>query len=122
MKQRRKLIYSIVAGNSTILVYFSMATAWALHALSQDLDLQSRLRSEVRSLRMPTGTTQANEPLPDDVYNALNALPLLDATVRETLRLYSPIGFINRVATRDDSIPLSKPYIDCYGVSLSQLW
>ena len=45
----------------------------------------------------------------------LNALPYLDAVVRETLRLHSPITFLVREAKKDDVIPLSEPFTDRYG-------
>lgn len=45
----------------------------------------------------------------------LNALPYLDAVVRETLRLYTPIPSIPRVAVKDDIIPLDKPVVDRNG-------
>ncbi|KAK1234630.1 hypothetical protein PQX77_002169, partial [Marasmius sp. AFHP31] len=45
----------------------------------------------------------------------LNALPYLDAVVRETLRLLAPVQATIREATRDDVIPLSQPFVDQYG-------
>ena len=44
----------------------------------------------------------------------LNALPYLDAVLREVLRLYAPVPNTVRVATRDDVIPVSKPFMDRY--------
>ena len=45
----------------------------------------------------------------------LNALPYLDAVVRETLRIHAPIVSTMRVATRDDILPLSEPIKNKYG-------
>ncbi|KAJ7913768.1 cytochrome P450 [Mycena leptocephala] len=47
--------------------------------------------------------------------NQLNSLPYLDSVVREVLRVYSPVTFVDRMAMQDDVLPLSKPYIDKTG-------
>lgn len=48
--------------------------------------------------------------------DALNALPYLDAVIRETLRLYVPVFGITRTAVHDDVVPLEKPFVDLRGV------
>ena len=45
----------------------------------------------------------------------LNALPYLDAFVRETLRVHAPVPSSLRVATQDDVIPLEHPVKDEHG-------
>lgn len=45
----------------------------------------------------------------------LNSLIYLDFVVRETLRVHSPVPSTVRVATKDDMIPLSKPYTNTLG-------
>ena len=45
----------------------------------------------------------------------LNALPYLDFVVRETMRLHTPQVSTFRIATRDDVLPLSKPFTDKQG-------
>jgi cytochrome P450 len=73
------------------------------------------LRAECRS--QPLGTAASdNAPLGADELTALDKLPLLDAIVRETLRIHSPVGSTIRAAFKDDSIPLSRPYTDRSGV------
>lgn len=52
---------------------------------------------------------------------ALDKLPLLDAVVRETLRLHAPVAETFRVATKDDVIPTSLPYVDAEGVEHSSI-
>jgi len=42
-------------------------------------------------------------------------LPYLDAVVRETLRLHSPVASLAKVAMKDDLIPLDVPFIDIKG-------
>jgi cytochrome P450 len=46
----------------------------------------------------------------------LNALPYLDAVVRETLRLHAPVSMTSRIAMKDDVLPLAVPFTDSKGV------
>jgi cytochrome P450 len=79
------------------------AVTWSLFSLSQNPDMQARLRAELL------------EAFPDDsmepTVEALNALPYLEAIVRETLRFHPPIDLTARVAEGDDVIPLNHEYI-----------
>lgn len=88
----------------------STAVTWALFALSSNLTYQATLRSELLSLQTPYPSMEE-----------LNSLPYLDAVVRETLRYYTPVPNTARVANRDDVIPLSKPFVDRYGVERREL-
>ena len=78
--------------------------SWALYALSQNKQAQTKLREEISN-------TSIDNPTMDD----LNGLPYMDAVVRETLRLYPPIPRLLREARKDDCIPLSKPFTDKKG-------
>ncbi|KAJ6600470.1 cytochrome P450 [Mycena vulgaris] len=91
-----------VAGHETT----STATAWALHALSLNPNVQAKLREELFTISSQNPTM-----------NQLNSLPYLDSVVREVLRVYSPVTFVDRMAMQDDVLPLSKPYIDKTGKS-----
>ncbi|CAK5270068.1 unnamed protein product [Mycena citricolor] len=95
-----------LAGHETT----STALSWAVHALSQHPDIQERLRQELFSL--PT-----DHPTMDE----LNALPFLENFIRESMRLYAPVVFIQRMASQDDVLPLAKPYVDRQGVSHNTL-
>ncbi|KAJ7673675.1 cytochrome P450, partial [Mycena polygramma] len=90
----------LIAGHETT----SSATAWALNALSLNPDMQIKLREELLTL-------STENPTMDE----LNSLPYLESVVREVLRVYAPVTFLDRVALEDDVLRLSKPYIDKTG-------
>ena len=83
---------------------------WALYALTQNTDAQTKLRKEVSNL-------STDEPSMDD----LNGLRYLDFVVRETLRLYPPVSSVIREAMKDDCIPLSKPFTDTKGIVRNEI-
>ncbi|KAF7341712.1 hypothetical protein MSAN_02069600 [Mycena sanguinolenta] len=91
----------LVAGHETT----STAVAWALFALTQKPDVQTRLREELLG-------ASTDRPTMDE----LNALPYLDCVVRETLRLYAPVQATSRIALRDDVLPLADPVMDTRGI------
>jgi len=96
----------IVAGHETT----SSATTWALFALTQAPEVQTKLREELLSV-------STDEPTMDD----LQALPYLDFVVRETLRVYAPVASTVRKAVKDDVIPVSTPYTDRHGNVLDHI-
>jgi cytochrome P450 len=87
---RDELIALLFAG------YDSTATALAvtLGLLGDHLEIQRRLRREL------TNTLDGRTPTPDD----LDDLPLLDAVVRESLRLYPPQYILFREPTGDRTL------------------
>ena len=91
----------LVAGHETT----STATVWCLFALTQAPEVQCKLREELLTI----GTER---PTMDE----LNALPYLDAVVRETLRVHAPVPSSMRVAKKDDVIPVTEPFVDRFGV------
>jgi cytochrome P450 len=101
----------LVAGHETT----STLLSWILFALAQRPDVQTALRAECRAHPLPTAA-HGNGPLETEDLAALDRLPLLDAVVRETLRLHSPVSLTGRAATRDDVIPLGTPFVDRAGV------
>lgn len=64
------------------------AVSHTLYILSRHQDVQTKLRGEILKARREHG---------DPDYDALMALPLLDAVCRETLRIHPPATHINRV-------------------------
>ncbi|KDQ54054.1 hypothetical protein JAAARDRAFT_160991 [Jaapia argillacea MUCL 33604] len=96
----------LTAGHETT----STATTWSLYALALAPEVQSKLRQEL--LSVPTDTPTMDE---------LQALPYLDAVVRESLRVHAPVPSTTRVVMRDDVVPLSTPIVDKDGRSLSEI-
>ncbi len=74
----------IFAGHDTT----SGAISRILHLLSLHQDVQTKLREEVTAARKRHGGCLD--------YDALMALPYLDAICRETLRVYPPLAFQGR--------------------------
>jgi cytochrome P450 len=95
-----------VAGHDTT----STSVTWTLFALSNALDVQKKLRTEL--LACSTATPSMDE---------LNRLPYLENVVREVLRLYSPVHQSVRVAVQDDVVQLDKSFVDVKGVTRHEL-
>ncbi|KAI0360867.1 cytochrome P450 [Trametes cingulata] len=96
----------LLAGHETT----STTGTWALYALSKNPAIQRKLREELLSLDTET-------PSMDE----LMALPYLDAVVRETLRMYTPVVMLIREAQKDDVLPLSEPVADRFGRMQSEI-
>ncbi|KZO98276.1 cytochrome P450 [Calocera viscosa TUFC12733] len=92
----------IVAGHETT----ASALTWTLYSLAQNPEAQDKLRAEL-------SLVAEEAPSMDD----LNALSYLDMVVKESLRFHSPVHGTLRIATNDDEIPLSHPFVDVRGVS-----
>ncbi|QRV95565.1 cytochrome P450 family protein [Ceratobasidium sp. AG-Ba] len=87
----------IFAGHETT----STLVSRILNILADSPQIQVKLREEVRLYF---------EEHKDDVnHDGLLELPYLDAVVRETLRLYSPVTQTPRMSQRDTIIPLQYP-------------
>ncbi|KAF7364360.1 hypothetical protein MSAN_01096400 [Mycena sanguinolenta] len=95
-----------LAGHETT----SLATSWALHALSTNPAAQRKLREELL-------TISTDNPTMDE----LNSLLYLETVVRETMRVHAPVVNTERMAVEDDIMPLAKPYVDPQGNSHDSL-
>ncbi|KIY74189.1 cytochrome P450 [Cylindrobasidium torrendii FP15055 ss-10] len=95
-----------VAGHETT----ASSLVWMMYALTRAPHVQEKLRQEL--LSVPTDTLS---------FDDLSALPYLDAVMREALRLHAPVIFTERVATKDDILPLSEPIEDRYGNILDSI-
>jgi cytochrome P450 len=87
-----------------------------LFRLSLNPDVEKSLRQECRANPLPSTAAHGNEPLTAEELSSLDHLPILDAVVRETLRLHAPVVNTMRGAVKDDVIPLSRPFTDKNGV------
>ena len=90
----------------------SSALTWMLYALARAPHIQQKLRESLRSLPLPTGPREM--PTPAD-FQAVLDHPYLDACVRESLRLHTPITSTMRIAKKADVVPVSTPYRDRAG-------
>ncbi|TFY80532.1 hypothetical protein EWM64_g3485 [Hericium alpestre] len=90
----------VVAGHETT----SAALLGTIQLLCQHPRVQDKLRAEVSAY--PTDTPGMDE---------LNAMPYLDAVLRESLRLHSSIPATEHVATCDIVVPVENSYVDRHG-------
>ncbi|KAI9360022.1 cytochrome P450 [Zopfochytrium polystomum] len=84
----------LIAGHETT----SVSLTWTLHLLSEHPQIQSRLRAEIDSL-LPRNPPFSSSEL---TFDQVHSLPLLDAVVKETLRLIPPVPLNGRQAAQDD--------------------
>ena len=88
----------------------SNGVSWAIYGLCTQPSTQLALREELLAVDTDTPT-----------YDEINALPYLDAVIRETLRVFSPVAGTSRIAAEDSVLPLSKPIIDIHGKTHTEL-
>ncbi|KAG8855329.1 hypothetical protein FRB96_007127 [Tulasnella sp. 330] len=98
----------LLAGHETT----SSSVTWLLYDLAkpENKPIQDRLRAELSTL-------SPEEPSMEE----LNALPYLDAVIRENLRINTVVIGVPREAARDDVIPLSIPIVDRKGVTRNEV-
>ncbi|KAF8641734.1 hypothetical protein AX16_009811 [Volvariella volvacea WC 439] len=106
-----KLSAQSVMANISSLVHGAQETTSSTLArffdlLSQNQDLQQRLREEIKQAK------EAKDNGEELTFSEVNALPLLDAVVKETFRVYAPVIFVWRQTTKDIVVPLQFPFRD----------
>ncbi|KAJ6601149.1 cytochrome P450 [Mycena vulgaris] len=87
------------------------ALAWCFHELAKDPDYQRRLRAEVETSRNSSGGRQMD----------YDAMPLLNAFLKETLRVYPAAPYLERIAGEDCLIPLAHEITTTSGERISHL-
>ncbi|KAJ7158842.1 cytochrome P450 [Mycena filopes] len=90
----------------------SSALSRTLHILAQYPDVQEKLRQEIRSVQKD-GV--------DPSYDKLVSMEYLDAVCRETLRLYPPVSFLQRVARKDAILTTSAPITTVDGSVVTEI-
>ncbi|CDO70546.1 hypothetical protein BN946_scf184579.g2 [Trametes cinnabarina] len=83
--------------------------SFTLHSLAQRPEIQQRLRDEIRQFGR------------DLSYDDIQRLEFLDAVVKEGLRLHPASPQTERVALKDDVIPLSTPIVTPSGEKLTSV-
>lgn len=96
----------LVVGHETT----STLLTWTLCMLAEHPEIQKATRQEIRNFVAESGRETMS-------YDDLTQLPLLDAVVKETLRVRAPLPSSFRVAAHDAVIPLSRPYLTRDGKS-----
>ncbi|KAK3835497.1 MAG: cytochrome P450 [Linnemannia gamsii] len=92
---RHDVFSAIFAGHETT----SAALSWTFYQLACHPEIQSRVREETRQLYKDRDGAPS--------YDELNSLPYLNAVIRESLRLWSPVPLNLRVSVDDDHLPRS---------------
>ncbi|KAK3921993.1 Cytochrome P450 6a2 [Frankliniella fusca] len=77
----------------------SSTATWALYLLAQHQDIQDRVVEEMREALEKTGGELR--------YDTLMSLPYTDMVLKETMRLYPGVPFLNREAMRERKLPLT---------------
>ncbi|KAJ1309589.1 hypothetical protein OPQ81_006362 [Rhizoctonia solani] len=97
-----------------------LSIMWALYELARNPDIQQALRTELRPLGLNESSGEqafaSDSGIDIDLgvsdhthFAAIDALPLLDRVVRESLRLHPPFQSTLRIAEEDDIVPFSLP-------------
>ncbi|KAG8944219.1 hypothetical protein FRC04_002086 [Tulasnella sp. 424] len=107
------IVTFVVAGHETT----SGTVNYTLLELAKQPELQTQLRRELSEFRKAHG---GREPTYEEYMNG-NKLPLLDAVTKEALRMYPAAPQTERVAVKDDVIPLRNPITTTDGKVMTEL-
>ncbi|KAJ7116111.1 cytochrome P450 [Mycena crocata] len=110
----KRLSQDDVAAQTAVLLIAGQETTantlgFALLELARHSDFQEKLRTEIQST--PTNSNDAG----------YENMPLLNACIKETLRLYPATPIADRVALQDTIIPFGKSIVTSTGEHISQI-
>ncbi len=115
---RNNMQFFIVAGHETT----ALTIAWALYLLANDPDVQARAREEAQAV---LGAGKDARPATGE---DLDALPYFKQVIDETMRLYPPVGMVNRIALEEDELagrPIKKGdiiFLPFYALHRHEMW
>ena len=110
---REILSYYAPQGHETT----ASSLSWWFYELCRNIDWQQRVREEVRSVRRKVAERGSQEFSISD----LESMQVMQATLKEAMRLHPIVWFLNRTAGQDDVIPLSKPITTKSGQQISAI-
>ncbi|XP_020280576.1 cytochrome P450 9e2-like [Pseudomyrmex gracilis] len=79
----------------------STTMCFAAHSVAVNPDVQIKLRQEIDNV--------LEESRGEVTYEAINQLEYLEAVINETLRMYTPIGLLERICETDYELPPALP-------------
>lgn len=82
----------------------STLMSFAFYELAKQQSIQAAVRKEITEALEETGGKIT--------YDMMSKLPYLDTVLSETLRMYPPLGFLDRIATADYKVPNSDVIIE----------
>ncbi|KAJ7682539.1 cytochrome P450 [Mycena polygramma] len=97
----------LVAGQDPTSVFL----AWSLYWLAANPDFQTKLRQEIQTTKEAAAAGELD----------YDSMPLLNALLKETLRLHPPVPITERIATEDSVLPLAEDIVIPGGQRVSQL-
>ncbi|KAI3612433.1 cytochrome p450 [Moniliophthora roreri] len=98
----------LIAGQDTT----GNTLAWAFYELARHPQWQDKIREEIVESRSRVGEL---------TYAELEAMPCLNAYLKEILRFYPGVPYDERIAATDTVLPLSKPVRDVDGQEVSEI-
>jgi len=103
----------ILAGHETT----ANSLSWTALELCKHPEIQTKLRNEIRAMERKIRERGDSGFTAQD----FEAMPYMNAVVKESLRFHPVVPNIHRQATKDDVLPLSKPIISTTGELLHEL-